>query len=115
MRHWYLLAKAYKEGDRISQSQRLIAGKEPTFSESLSRNDLHCMYLLGAVEALPLVASATIGFYIGTGLSFGISVPLGIVGCLITCWLLRHKTPPLVISMKQRVTKERCNDDSLNA
>jgi hypothetical protein len=55
------------------------------------------MAWLGFVEVAPLAASLVIGLTLKQGQSPVLWMTGGLLLSVLTCWLLRHQTPPTVI------------------
>ncbi|HZJ17909.1 MAG TPA: hypothetical protein VFD27_22845 [Chthoniobacteraceae bacterium] len=94
MYHWFLLLSLPRDA---TVEQRPVAALKFFHSfdhtGSLSSSDRCRLFLLGAIEFIPVLSG-------GIGATYVESVPLqsgfvagGIILCAILCWLLRDKTP----------------------
>ena len=106
MRHWYLLAResvAPRPGAAVTDSSSLafMEGGGPCPFEGLTPADRRRMFWLGAVESTPLFGTSLIGVSLNTGISPGGWIAMGCIMSVISCWLLRHRTPATVIHIAE--------------
>jgi len=69
----------------------------PTWSEVTTRRVRIRLWLLGAIETLPLVGGIGFGYYFDPMIPYSATTAMGVALSILFCWLLRHQTPPTVI------------------
>ena len=114
MRHWYLLAKELKRPAAPSGSGatlEFVAGGGPDWSEVTPRNVRTRLFVLGALEMLPLGGAIGLGSYFEPAVPYAGSAIGGAGLSILLCWLLRHQTPPTVIHAVPDLAKEIGRDE----
>ena len=100
MRHWYLLAKdltrpAPRAGSGATPG--FVDGGGPRWSDVTPRSIRVRLFILGAIEVLPLGGGLGLGIYFEPSVPYAGTAAIGLALSLLLCWLLRHQTPPTVI------------------
>ncbi len=100
MRHWYLLAKdltrpAPRAGSGAAPA--FVDGGGPRWSDVTPRSIRVRLFVLGAIEVLPLGGGLGLGFYFAPSVPYAGIAAIGLALSLLLCWLLRHQTPPTAI------------------
>jgi len=75
------------------------------------------LFILGAIEMLPLGGGLGFGFYFEPSVPYPGTAAIGLALSLLLCWLLRHQTPPTVIHAVPSTAENRedKNDTKANA
>lgn len=63
-------------------------------------------FWLGVIEAFPAVGGMALGLWVNVPTLDGVCVIAGLAAMLLTCWLLRHQTPPTPIHFEAREPAE---------
>jgi hypothetical protein len=97
MRHWYLLAKELVRPNGPDVSASFVAGGGPDSYEVTDGGVKRRLFLLGVIEFLPMAGSIGLGICFAPTFPVPAAVAIGLALSVLTCWLLRHQTPPTVI------------------
>jgi len=75
------------------------------------------LFVLGAIEMLPLGGGLGFGSYFEPGVPYAGTAAIGLALSVLFCWLLRHQTPPTVIHAVPRTAEngEDGDDPKANA
>jgi hypothetical protein len=96
MRHWYLLAKELRRPiSRVASS--FVDGGGPNLLQVTPPGVRLRLFVLGAVEVLPLGGCLGFGSYLEPMVPYLGTAATGVVLSVLLCWLLRHQTPLTVI------------------
>ena len=104
MYHWYLLCKdltrpASPAGSDIQPG--FVVGGGPRWSDFTPHRVRLRLFILGAVEALPLGGGIGLGSYFEPAIPYSATAAVGLALSVLLCWLLRSQTPETVIHVVQ--------------
>ena len=102
MYHWYLLAKESGSGEAATlQRERFKAGGGPKWSDTVPDHVRTRLFLLGAVECLPLALGLVFGGALEPRFSYSLTATCGAALTALLCLLLRRYAPPTVIHARR--------------
>ena len=118
MRHWYLLAKDLtRPAPRAASGATpgFVAGGGPRWSDLTPRSIRVRLFVLGAIEVLPLGGGLGFGTYLEPSVPYPGTAAIGLALSILLCWLLRHQTPPTVIHAVPGTAAKRDDGDDTKA